>query len=66
LIDDLNEEGLSDPKHPTTDDLPLIISRLQILEDIAPAIPVELDWRESYDDLVNLAALALGGGKPVN
>ncbi|PWU12093.1 MAG: hypothetical protein C5B50_22085 [Verrucomicrobia bacterium] len=66
LIDDLNEEGLPDPKHPTLDDLPLIMSRLQILELIAPEIPGELDWRESYDDLANLAAVALGGGKPVN
>ena len=65
LIDDLNEEGLPDPKHPTMDDLPLILSRLAIIEEIAPSIPEELDWKESYDDLLNLAAVATGGGKPV-
>lgn len=65
LIDDLNEEGLPDPKHPTMDDLPLILSRLEIIKEIAPSIPEGLDWQESYDDLLNLAALATGGGKPV-
>src|SRR5207302_7279165 len=65
LIDDLNEEGLPDPKHPTEDDLPLILSRLAIIEEIAPSIPEGLDWKESYDDLLNLAAVATGGGKPV-
>jgi hypothetical protein len=65
LIDDLNEEGLPDPKHPTMDDLPLILSRLEIIREIAPSVPEGLDWKESYDDLVNLAALATGGGEPV-
>jgi hypothetical protein len=65
LIDDLNEEGLPDPKHPTMDDLPLILSRLEIIKEIAPSVPEGLDWKESYDDLLNLAALATGGGKPV-
>jgi hypothetical protein len=66
LIDDLNEEGLPDPKHPTLDDLPLILSRLEVLEAIAPSVPDGLDWQECYDDLLNLAAVATGGGKPVD
>src|SRR5262249_55223640 len=66
LIDDLNEEGLPDPKHPTRDDLPLLLSRLQILEEIGPMLPEELDWQESYGDLVNLVDVANGGGKPVD
>ena len=63
LIDDLNEEGLSDPKHPSRDDLPLLLSRLEMLEELSSSLPKELDWKESYDDLVNLVAVAQGGGK---
>ena len=65
LIDDLNEEGLPDPKHPTIDDLPLILSRLRILEELVPSIADSLEWKESYEDLLNLAAVATGGGKPI-
>jgi hypothetical protein len=65
LIDDLNEEGLPDPKHPTMDDLPLLLSRIEILEDLVPSLSDEFDWKESYDDLLNLVDLAMGGGKPV-
>jgi len=36
LIEDLNEEGLPDPKHPTIDDLPLILSRLDRIERLMP------------------------------
>ena len=65
LIDDLNEDGLPDPKHPTADDLPLLLSRLEILEDLVPSLSDEFDWKESYDDLLNLVDLAMGSGKPV-
>jgi len=65
LIDDLNEEGLADPKHPTMDDLLLILSRLEILEAVVPSLSDEFDWKEPYGDLMNLAELAMGGGKPV-
>ena len=65
LIDDLNEEGLPDPKHPTMDDLPLILRRLEILEELAPWVGEELDWKESYGDLVNLAEIARGRGTAV-
>ena len=32
LIEDLNEDGLSDPQHPGPQDLPLILRRLQLIE----------------------------------
>ena len=65
LIDDLNENGLEDPKHPRPEELPLILSRLEVLEALAPTLTDEFDWKESYSDLVNLAEVAMGGGKPV-
>src|SRR5436309_3254050 len=36
LIEDLNEEGFPDPKNITVDDLPLILSRLELIEAFAP------------------------------
>lgn len=68
LIEDLNEEGLSDPKNPTIDDLPLIFNRLAIIETIGPdaADQVNADaFAEAYKDLLNLAQVAMGGGEPV-
>jgi hypothetical protein len=66
LVDDLNEEGLPDPKNPTVDDLPLLLNRLDILEELVPWIDGNFEWEEPRDDLLNLIARALGGGKPVN
>jgi hypothetical protein len=68
LIEDLNEEGLPDPKHPTLDDLPLILYRLALIEELAPYSMDEVNARsfaEAYKDLKNLAKLALGRGEPV-
>jgi len=68
LIEDLNEDGLPDPKHPTVDDLPLIASRLLLLEEIGPFAMDDVNaeaFQEAYKDLVNLANLATGGGEPV-
>lgn len=68
LIEDLNEDGLSDPKHPTLDDLPLIASRLAIIDSIGSEAMDRANadaFQEAYKDLVNLAAVALGGGEPV-
>lgn len=68
LIEDLNEEGLSDPKHPTINDLPLILSRLDLIEAIGPDAADEVNadaFDEAYKDLLNLAELAMGGGEPV-
>lgn len=67
LMEDLNEEGLSDPKHPGPQDYPLILNRLAILEDIVPHADEFMlsHLAEAYKDLANLAALAQGGGEPV-
>ena len=53
LMEDLNEAGFADPKNPTADDLPLILSRLQIIEQIMPeADPFMRDHlAEAYKDL---------------
>jgi hypothetical protein len=66
LIDDLNEEGLSDPKHPTEEDLPMLYARLEMLESLIPWIDGVLEWDEPREDLLNLIANAMGGGHPVN
>jgi hypothetical protein len=59
LIEDLNEDGLSDPKHPGPQDLPLIANRLRLIEELAPGAmdAVNADaFAEAYKDLQNLAA----------
>jgi hypothetical protein len=64
LIEDLNEDGLSDPQHPTEDDLPLILSRLRLIEDVGEEAMDEVNadaFQEAYKDLLNLARLASGG-----
>lgn len=67
LIEDLNEEGLSDRKRPGLEDFPLIMNRIVILEDIAPYADEFMlpHIAEAYKDLWNLAALTQGGGQPV-
>jgi hypothetical protein len=68
LIEDLNEDGLSDPKHPGPDDLPVILSRIHHIEAVGPYVMDKVNadaFEEAYKDLVNLACVALGGGEPV-
>ena len=68
LIEDLNEDGLSDPKHPSPDDLPLIFNRLQLIELLGPFAMDDVNgdaFLEAYKDLLNLAEVAMGGGQPV-
>ena len=62
LMEDLNEDGLSDPKRPGPEDLPLIVNRLAIIEEIAPTADpfMQEPLGEAYKDLKNLLA-----GKPV-
>jgi len=63
LIEDLNEDGLSDPKNPGVQDVPLIASRIELIEQIAASEtdPVNLDaLAEAHKDLVNML-----NGKPV-
>ncbi|MEI8291003.1 MAG: hypothetical protein WCH99_16175 [Verrucomicrobiota bacterium] len=59
LIEDLNEDGLSDPKHPDAQDLPLILNRIQLIEQLAPAAMDQVNadaFQEAYKDLVYLAS----------
>jgi hypothetical protein len=65
LIEDLNEDGLSDPHHPTMDDLPLILNRIQIIEQVVWDAMDEVNadaFLEAYKDLVNLAFQAMDNG----
>lgn len=67
LMEDLNEEGLSDAKHPGPQDLPVILNRLAIIEEILPfadQFMVE-HLGEAYKDLINLAEITQGRGEPV-
>lgn len=57
LIEDLNEDGLTDPKNPTPEDMPLIANRMQILEGMSsqPMDSVNAKaFAEAYKDLWNL------------
>jgi hypothetical protein len=68
LIEDLNEDGISDPKHPSPQDLPVILHRIQLIEVAGPYAMDQVNadaFQEAYKDLVNLADLAVGGGQPV-
>jgi hypothetical protein len=62
LMEDLNEDGLSDPKHPGPEDMPLIVNRLRIIEEVVPyADPfMQRHLFEAYKDLSRLLA-----GQPV-
>jgi hypothetical protein len=65
LIEDLNEDGLSDPHNPTAEDLPLILNRIQIIEEVVwdAMDDVNADaFLEAYKDLVNLAFQAMDNG----
>jgi hypothetical protein len=68
LIEDLNEDGLSDPKHPGLQDLPLIMNRLVLIEKVAPTAPDQVNadaLEEAYKDLQQLARMAAGSGEQV-
>jgi hypothetical protein len=57
LIEDLNEDGLVDPKHPTVDDMPIIEYRISLIEELAPDAADDVNakaFAEAYKDLVNL------------
>ncbi len=63
LIEDLNEDGLSDPKQPGPQDVPLIVNRLRLIEALAPLAMDQVNadaFAEAYKDLKNLLA-----GQPV-
>jgi hypothetical protein len=57
LIEDLNEDGLSDPRHPSPDDMWLITQRVALIEDFAPYAMDEVNaaaFAEAYKDLLKL------------
>ena len=61
LIEDLNEEGFPDPKNLTRDDLPLILSRIELIENHGPYAMDEVNieaFMEAYKDLLTMAARA--------
>src|SRR5262249_39102473 len=61
LMEDLNEVGFADPKNLTADDLPLIISRLQLIEEITPADDFMAEHLgEAYKDLANMYGRVAG------
>jgi hypothetical protein len=58
LIEDLNRDGLPDPRHPTIEDLPLILNRLDLIQQLSPEAMDQVNARafdEAYKDLVNIA-----------
>ncbi len=68
LIEDLNEDGISEPKHPSLEDLPLILSRLRLIEEVGEETMDQANadaFGEAYKDLLNLADVAAGGGRSV-
>jgi hypothetical protein len=67
LMEDLNEEGLSDHKRPGPEDFPLIVNRLALILEIAPEADDFMlrHLGEAYKDLLNLAAITQGEGGPV-
>jgi hypothetical protein len=57
LIEDLNEDGFPDPKNITPNDVPLVVSRIQLIESIAADSMDETNlaaFAEAYKDLVNM------------
>jgi hypothetical protein len=64
LIEDLNEDGLADPKHPTPEDLVIIADRIRLVENMAPQAMDQVNadaFAEAYKDLT-----ALYNGQPAN
>ena len=57
LIEDLNEDGISDPARPARKDLPLINSRIALIERLLPSAKDEVNaaaFREAHKDLVKM------------
>jgi len=59
LIEDLNEDGLSDPSNPGPEDLPLIMSRIRLIDQLAPSAMDQVNadaFAEARNDLVNMVS----------
>jgi hypothetical protein len=65
LIEDLNDHGFPDPRHLTQRDLPLVDSRLALIDQLAPAAtdPVNIAaFQEARKDLMNMKRYLEGNG----
>jgi hypothetical protein len=63
LIEDLIEDGLANSHHPTAEDIPLIVRRIQLIEQLAPSAMDDVNrdaFAEAHKDLVGL----LNGQEP--
>jgi len=59
LIEDLNQEGLSNPQNPTPDDLPVIESRIALIDREAPSAMDGVNaaaFQEAFKDLTAMRA----------
>ena len=57
LIEDMNEEGFVDPKNPAWEELPLIVNRIQLIEEIAADAMDETNaaaFQEAHKDLTKM------------
>jgi hypothetical protein len=57
LIEDLNEDGISNPGRPAQRDLPLIKSRIALIEQLTPSAMDQTNaaaFKEAHKDLVNM------------
>jgi hypothetical protein len=57
LIEDLNEVGFNDPKNVSPDEVPLIVNRLALIEQLAPGAMDDVNdaaFAEAYKDLNNM------------
>jgi hypothetical protein len=57
LIEDLNQDGFADPDNVTLQELPLVVSRLELIAELAPYAMDEVNadaFAEAQKDLVNI------------
>ena len=57
LIEDLNQDGFADRKNPGPEDFQLIISRIQLIEELAPSAKDQVNadaFGEAYGDLLKM------------
>jgi hypothetical protein len=57
LIEDLNQDGLSNPQSPTADDLPLIEGRIALINRVAPAAMDAVNAAAFQEALKDLTAM---------
>jgi hypothetical protein len=63
LIEDLNEDGFTDKKRPTMEDLPLVEARIELIELLAPQAMDDVNARafqEAYKDLLQIRSKLTG------